>query len=334
MALGDTRVPVTVLTGYLGAGKSTVLNHVLKSRTGARYAVIVNEFGEVGIDGELIETGDEDLIELSSGCLCCVVRGDLIRTLKRLLKRDHGLDGILIETTGVANPSPVIQTFTADQVLAKLARLDAVVTVVDAIHGPLRLEDSPDAVDQVALASIILLNKAGDVEHPEAVEALLRGINPHAPIHHVDRGRIAPGLILGTESFSLERVAADLAAEDDNDDHHTHHTHHHHDHVAANGIASVSVTLPEALDPEALDAWIERFLMLRGESVLRLKGILNVDGEDNRIVVQAVHMMYEVDRGAAWDDRPRGSRLVVIGRDLDQKEIRDGLFACRAAVTA
>lgn len=328
MAVSDTRVPVTVVTGYLGAGKSTLLNHVLTTNGDKRYAVIVNEFGDVGIDGELIESGEEDLIELSSGCLCCVVRGDLIRTLKKLLKRGPALDGILIETTGVANPSPVIQTFTADQVLAGLARLDAVVTVADAVHIGARLEDSPDAADQVALASILLINKCAEAADPDTVEAALRALNPHAPIHRIDRGRIDPGTILGTDSFSLDRIADDLEPERD-DDHD-----HHHDHVAANGIASVSVTLDDALDAEALEAWIERLLMLRGERILRLKGILNVEGEANRVIVQSVHMMYEGDLGKPWGDAPRQSRLVVIGRDLDVREIRHGLAACRAHVPA
>jgi G3E family GTPase len=324
---GDTRVPVTVVTGYLGAGKSTLLNHVLKGNHGKRFAVIVNEFGEVGIDGDLIETGEEELIELSSGCLCCVVRGDLIRTLKRLLKRGPELDGILIETTGVANPSPVIQTFTADQIIAGLARLDTVVTVADAVHVGRRLADSADAADQVALASVIVVNKVSDAKEPDAVEVQLRALNPHAAIYRTDRARIDPALILGTASFSLERVADDLAPDD-------HHRHHDHDHVAESGIGCVSVTLDDPLDGSALEAWLERFLMLRGENVLRLKGILSVAGVDARVVVQSVHMMYEGGYGAPWDEATRKSKIVVIGRKLDADEIRDGFKACRAPVAA
>lgn len=319
----DPRVPVTVVTGYLGAGKSTLLNHIMTAGHGKRYAVIVNEFGDVGIDGDLIETGEEELIELASGCLCCVVRGDLIRTLRRLLKDGSDLDGILIETTGVANPSPVIQTFTADQMLARLARLDAVVTVADAVHINARLADSPDAADQVALASVIVLNKVADATDADAAEAALRALNPHAPIHRTDRGQAEPEAILDTGSFSLDQVAEDLDPD-----------HGHHDHVSDNGISHVSIGIDAPLDGAALEEWLERLLMLRGEHILRLKGILNIAGEDRRVVVQSVHMMYEGDYGAPWADAPRRSKLVVIGRGLDETEIRDGFAACRATVPA
>ena len=325
--MGDPGTPVTVVTGYLGAGKSTLLNRILTAPHGKRFAVIVNEFGDVGIDGDLIDTGEEELIELTSGCLCCVVRGDLIRTLRGLLKREGDrLDGILIETTGVANPSPVIQTFTADQVLSGLARLDAVVTVADAVHIAARLEDSPDAADQIALASVLVLNKVSDAPAPDAAEAMLRALNPHAKVHRADRGEVPHEAVLGTGSFSLDRVAADLAPDEEH--------RHDHDHVAANGIASVSAETTEPLDPAALEAWLERFLMLRGAEVLRLKGILSVAGEDRRVIVQSVHMMYEGGYGAPWGKAPRRSKLVVIGRGLDAAEIRDGLAACRLKAEA
>ncbi|MGR3495967.1 CobW family GTP-binding protein [Citreimonas sp.] len=321
-APADTRIPVTVVTGYLGAGKSTLLNHVLQT-SARRFAVIVNEFGEAGIDGELIETGDEDLIELSSGCLCCVVRGDLIRTLRGLLKRAPDLDGILIETTGVANPSPVIQTFTADQHLAAQCRLDAVVTVVDAVNAGARLDDSRDAVDQVALASVLVLNKAFEAD-ADAVAARLRAVNPHAAILRCDRGRVDPEAVLDTGSFDLARVADDLAPLPAND---------HHDHVAADGIESVTLREDAALDADAVEAWLERLLSVRGEDILRTKGILALAGEERRFVLQAVNMMIEGDFGTPWGAEPPASRIVFIGRSLDRAVLREGFSACRATGT-
>ncbi len=319
----DKRVPVTVVTGYLGAGKTTLVNHILTGDHGKRFAVIVNEFGDVGIDGELIETGEEELIELSSGCLCCVVRGDLIRTLRYLVKRDHALDGILIETTGVANPSPVIQTFGADQMLAGHLRLDAVVTVVDAAHIAVRLVDSADAADQIALASVIVLNKVSDGIDADAIEAAIRKLNPHAPIHRADWGRVASEAIFDTGGYSLDRVALDLDGHE-----------HDHDHVAANGIGAVTMTSDTDLDAAALEAWIEHLLMVRGADILRLKGILSVAGQEARVIVQSVHMMYEGDYGAPWASARRHSRLVLIGRNLDARELREGFAACRATIAA
>ena len=241
--MGDARIPVTVLTGYLGAGKTSVLNHLLDSRPG-RYAVIVNEFGAVGIDGDLIDSGSEELIELNSGCICCVVRGDLIRTLRSLLTKADRLDGIIIETSGVANPSPVIQTFYADQILAARCRLDAVVTVVDALHILRQIESSPDAADQISLASVILLNKSSEAE-AETIEAKLRGLNPFAPIHRIDRGRVEPAAVLDTRGFDLDRTEARLTAQGSPLDH-----------VDRSGISAVSLTCDTGLDVEKLEAWL------------------------------------------------------------------------------
>ena len=193
----DTRIPVTVVTGFLGAGKTTLLNRMLSDLSGKRYAVIVNEFGDIGIDGDLIETGDEELIELSSGCICCVVRGDLIRGLRNLLAEKPGLDGIVIETTGLANPSPVIQTLVIDQVIGAQCRLDSVLCVVDAVNIVTQLASGTDAADQVAFSDHIVLNKVDDAALPiDDIEARLRRLNPFAPITRANRADVPAGAVV------------------------------------------------------------------------------------------------------------------------------------------
>ena len=253
----DARIPVTVVTGYLGAGKTSLVNHLLQS-SGRRLAVIVNEFGDISIDGALIESGDEELIELNSGCICCVVRGDLIRTLRDLLWRG-GFDGIVIETTGLANPAPVIQTFYADQQLAAQCRLDAVVTVVDALHIKDQLAASQDAADQVALASVILLNKASGVDCA-ALETQLRALNPFATSYRINRGRAGANLVLDTHGFDLELVDLETATP-------------HHDHRPG-AISSLSLTTDQPMDASALEHWLTELLALKGPDILRTKGII------------------------------------------------------------
>jgi G3E family GTPase len=226
------QIPVTVLTGFLGAGKTTLLNRVLTENHGKKYAVIVNEFGEVGIDNDLVVGADEEVFEMNNGCICCTVRGDLIRIIGGLMKRRGGFDGIIIETTGLADPSPVAQTFFTDEDVRAKTSLDAIVTVVDAKHVEARLGDTDTADDQIAFADVILLNKTDLVSPQELakVERRLRAINPFAKIHHTARCEIALDKVLDRGAFDLERALAldpeFLApAKHDHD-----HGHHHHDH--------------------------------------------------------------------------------------------------------
>lgn len=327
-AEADGRVPVTVVTGYLGAGKTTLVNHILAGGHGRKYAVIVNEYGEIGIDGALIESGEEELIELASGCVCCVVRGDLIRTLRGLLRRSQDLDGILIETTGLADPGPVIQTFFADQTLLAQCRLDSVTTVVDAVNAGDRLADSGDAAEQIALADQILLNKAGeDGADPESLEAALRRLNPFAPIHRTERCRIDPGTLLDRRGFDLDRIAARLGAAPDGDGHDDAG----HDHIAEDGIGSVSVECDRPLDASRLESWLQDLLASRGQDILRTKGVIDVAGEQRKLVVQGVNMMLEGDFAGLWEPGSgRRSRLVFIGRNLDADALRHGVRSCTA----
>lgn len=316
----DARIPVTVLTGYLGAGKTTLLNRLLVDLTGKSFAVIVNEFGDIGIDGDLIETGDEELIELSSGCICCVVRGDLIRTMRNLLSEKPGLDGIVIETTGLANPSPVIQTMVIDQVIGAQCRLDSVVCVVDAVNVIEQLKHGDDAADQIAFSDHLILNKIDDAAQPVAeIEALLRRNNPVAPITRTNRSDVPTNRILDRQSFALERIEAQLEPLADHD----------HDHIDASGIASVALTCAQPLDAEQLEAWLQDLLARHGTDILRTKGIMSVYDEDRKLALQAVNMMLEGDFVGNWGAGPRISRLVFIGRNLNREQLNAGFRNCR-----
>ena len=353
------KIPVTVLTGYLGAGKTTLLNRILTEDHGKRYAVIVNEFGEIGIDNDLVVGADEEVFEMNNGCVCCTVRGDLIRVLSGLMKRKGGFDAIIVETTGLADPGPVAQTFFMDEDVAARTRLDSVTALVDAKHVMQRLDDSHEAREQVAFADQILLNKTDLVDEADlaAIEARLRGLNPLAPIRRTERARIALDQILGQNSFDLDHIADIRPAfvnpahgEDGHvHDEHCGHDHHHHDHdhdhdrdhdhhdhgprghAHQDDIKGVSLSLDRPIDGQAFTRWLDKLLAEQGPDILRAKGIIDVAGEDRRLVFQAVHMILEGDLQREWDpNERRWSRAVFIGRNLDEAALKAGFEACAA----
>jgi G3E family GTPase len=316
------KIPVTVLTGYLGAGKTTLLNRILSEPHGKKYAVIVNEFGEIGIDNDLVVGADEEVFEMNNGCICCTVRGDLIRIIEGLMKRKGKFDAIIVETTGLADPAPVAQTFFVDQDVAERAKLDAVVTVADAKWLTERLKDAPEAKNQIAFADVILLNKVDLVTPAELdeVEARIRAINPQARIHRTQNCAIPIAEVLDRSAFDLDRI---MEVEPDflEPGHH-----HHHD----DDMVSFSFRAGE-VDPDKFMPWISELTQQEGPNILRCKGIVAFPQEPKRFVFQGVHMILDGDLSRDWRaDEKRESRVVFIGRDLNEKAIRDGFFACAA----
>ncbi len=332
------QIPVTVLTGYLGAGKTTLLNRVLKENHGKKYAVIVNEFGEIGIDNDLVVGADEEIFEMNNGCICCTVRGDLIRIIGGLMKRSDNFDAILVETTGLADPAPVAQTFFTDEDVRRRTKLDGVVTVVDAKHVVQTLDDGGEAREQIAFADVILVNKTDLVEPAdlEIIEARIRILNPFAKIHLTDRCAIDLSHILDRGAFDLDRILEIDPKFLHGEDHgHPGHGHHEHDHAPNpthdKDIHSVSFSTDNPINAQKFDAWINDILMSQGQDILRTKGILNMTGDDRRFVFQAVHMMSEGAFTGPWPaPDTRRSRLVFIGRHLDEASLKQGFDACAA----
>ena len=314
-------IPVTIITGYLGAGKTTLLNNILTYNHGKRVAVIVNEFGEIGIDNQLVVASDEEIIEMNNGCICCTVRGDLIRIVGNLMQREDRFEHVVIETTGLADPGPVIQSFFVDEVMRNQMQLDAVVTVVDAKHIWHHWESS-EAREQIAFADVVLLNKADLVstEQLDALKKRVRAMNALAKIHSTCNCDLGIDSVLGIKSFDLKNALA-IDPEFLNDDAHEH----------DETVFSVALSETKTLSSEKLNNWFTQLLPAQGPNIFRIKGILDLDAEDRRFVVQGVHMLLDGRPGRPWkSDEIRKSELVFIGRHLDEAALREGFRACRA----
>jgi len=334
------KIPVTVLTGYLGAGKTTLLNRILSEPHGKKFAVIVNEFGEIGIDNELVVNADEEVFEMNNGCICCTVRGDLVRIIDGLMRRKGKFDAIIVETTGLADPAPVAQTFFMDEAVGAKTKLDAVITIADAKWLADRLKDAPEAKNQIAFADVILINKTDLVAPDELreLEARIRGLNPYARLHRTERAQIDINEVLGRNAFDLDRILEIEPSFLETDEHHHDHGHDHHHHHG-NGLKhyhdeemqSVSLKTGKPLNPDKFFPWVQDLVAKEGPNILRCKGILSFKDDPERFVFQGVHMILDGDHQRPWRaDEARDSRIVFIGRNLPEDKIRQGFESCIA----
>lgn len=342
----SNRIPVTIITGFLGAGKTTLLNRLLHEQHGKRIAVIENEFGEVSIDDELLGGSRQSIFKMSNGCLCCSSNGDLVKTLLQLADRRDEFDYIIIETTGLANPAPVVQAFSVNEDLADSFQLDGVVTLVDARHFELH-QQSREFKAQIALADVILLNKV-DLEHPlhvDKVERAIRRLNRLVTIYRTERSAVDPVRILDLRSSTLELSLfggvqsghSYFGGCDNHDDLHRHHHHEcgHDDHDHHHGghdedVGSVGFELEGLLDQGKFNAWFGQLVQSRGDEIYRSKGILSVRGRAEKIVLHTVHRVVDVTVGSPWNGEPRVSKIVFIGKNLNRAALWSGLRDCLA----
>jgi G3E family GTPase len=316
------KIPVTVISGFLGSGKTTLVNHLLKNQDAVRIGVVVNEFGEVGIDGDLIVADETPVIEISNGCICCTVRTDLVASVKQILARaGTRLDRLVIEASGLADPAPVLQTFLADADLLQQVELESMVTMIDAHHIRDQLGDEI-VREQIAFADLILLNKV-DLVAPQESERLKRelaAVNPTAEIRLVRNAAVAIDALFGEKRFSLPNLLAiepDLLDEGEHD----------HEHDAS--ISSCSVVTQSPLDATRFNRWINRLVQAEGAQLMRMKGVLNFESEARRFHFHSVHMLLDATPGRRWKiDETRASKFVFIGRNLDEAALRDGFLDC------
>lgn len=324
--MNKRKIPVTVISGFLGAGKTTLVNHLL-AQSGGTIGIIVNEFGEVGIDGELIIADEKALIEIRNGCVCCTVRTDLVLGVKTLLAReDVKLDHLIIETSGLADPAPVLQTFLADAELLTQVELESVVTLVDAANFHHQVDDDI-ATEQIAFADLILVNKIDLISQDQlqSLQSYIRSINPTATVTLTNHSIVPSDSVLNVKRFSLlNLLAVEPGLLEDE-----------HDHEHDNSIASFAMESHVAIDADRFSRWATQVTMLSDQTIMRMKGVLNFYGESRQFYFHSVHMLTDAKPGKPWNsDANRISRLVIIGRNLNIDELQKGFQSCAHSATS
>ncbi|WP_130860320.1 CobW family GTP-binding protein [Gracilibacillus phocaeensis] len=317
----DTHIPVTILTGFLGAGKTTLLNNLLHDLSEQKTAVIINEFGDTSIDSQLVVSTNEEIVEINSGCICCNVRGDLIRLLADLQKQEDTIDRVVIETTGMANPAPVIQTFLMDEQTAASFEIDSVITMVDAKHIGQHLEEEEPA-QQIAFADKLLVNKIDLItnDEKEALKQQLISMNPNAKKFYTTNAKVDSSELIGTKSFAVEN-ALNMDPDLLTDTHHHHHS----------PVTSFVLQEDRPLDIDKVNKWFAYLVQMKGESLYRYKGVLYIKQMDRKVVFQGVHMLFAGTEGDEWaPNEKRQSEVVFIGKQLDNKELEIGFQYCLA----